>query len=191
MPGLVSINSDMTPAQTLTGGLGVSITSNVTGGHLIALTSAAPTFVDNETVSGSGTNWVLVSPPSPPSSLELFQHLPSFGQILLTPGVDYIASGAAITTANSLAGGSLKAYYRVSPVPSAGNFADNELVTGSGTSWSLANLPNPIASLQLFQAIPGFGQVLLTAGLDYVLSGISITTINSLVGGALRCYYRY
>jgi len=71
------------------------------------------------------------------------------------------------------------------------NFADDETVSGSGTSWTLANTPSPAGSLQLFQDLPGFGLVGLKQGTDYTLSGASITIVNSATSGSLRAWYRY
>jgi hypothetical protein len=110
--GIVSINNDMTPAQILAGGAGVSVVSSGPGAHTIAVTTAVPNFIDNELVSGSGTNWVLVHLPNPAASLLVFQQLTGFGRVLLTPGTDYSVSGAAITTVNSLPAGALTASYR-------------------------------------------------------------------------------
>lgn len=71
------------------------------------------------------------------------------------------------------------------------NFADDETVSGSGTSWTLAHTPSPSASLQLFQEIAGFGGVLLRQGTDYTLTGAAVTTTNSLTAGVLFAWYRY
>lgn len=71
------------------------------------------------------------------------------------------------------------------------NYADNIMVAGSGQNWSLPTIPVPPASLQLFQQLPGFGMILLTQGLDYILSGSVITTFNSLSPGVLWAWYRF
>lgn len=71
------------------------------------------------------------------------------------------------------------------------SFADNEILSGSGTNWTLLHSPSPTASLMLFQRLPGFGGVLLIQGIDYTLSGVTITTINSLSAGVLYAFYRY
>lgn len=65
----------------------------------------------------------------------------------------------------------------------AGGFVDNETVAGSGYSWTLAQTPNPAASLQLFQ-----NGVLLVQGVDYTLTGASITTTYAASG--LTAWYR-
>lgn len=73
------------------------------------------TFVDNETVSGSGTSWTLAGSPSPAASLQLFQHLVGFGDVLLIVGTDYTLAGGTgpgLTTSNSLSAGVLHAWYR-------------------------------------------------------------------------------
>src|ERR1700690_2210646 len=56
------------------------------------------------------------------------------------------------------------------------NFADAEVVEGGATGWTLAYLPNPVKSLQLFVEVPSFGAVLLMNGPDYTIEGIRITT---------------
>jgi len=112
--GVVSINNDLTQAQYLVGGVGITITDTGNGYHLIYATASTGTvhFVDNETVAGSGTIWTLANAPSPPSCLQLFQALPGFGNILLKINVDYTLSGKNISTINSLAAGALTGWYR-------------------------------------------------------------------------------
>lgn len=60
----------------------------------------------------------------------------------------------------------------------------NETVSGSGTSWTLAHIPNPSNSLKLY----GNGQR-LTLTTDYTISGLAITTINSFSAGAVLADY--
>lgn len=63
----------------------------------------------------------------------------------------------------------------------------NEVVSGSGTSWTLANTPVS-GSVKLYGAgarlTPG-------AGNDYTISGATITTVNSYSAGQLLCDYNY
>lgn len=63
----------------------------------------------------------------------------------------------------------------------------NEIVSGSGTSWTLANAPNANGV-----ALYGAG-IRLTpgAGNDYTLSGASITTANSYSAGSLLADYAF
>jgi hypothetical protein len=71
------------------------------------------------------------------------------------------------------------------------NFANNEIVSGSGTNWTLAHSPSPTASLMLFWSLPGFGGILLLPPTDYTLEGNAVTTTHSLRAGALHAFYRY
>lgn len=81
----------------------------------------------------------------------------------------------------------------------APNYADNETVSGSGTSWTLAYSPNPANSLILVQRIPSFGGIVLIQGAlssppivyDYTLSGNVVTTVNSISSGDLIAWYRH
>jgi hypothetical protein len=63
----------------------------------------------------------------------------------------------------------------------------NEVVSGSGTSFTLANTPVS-GSLRLY----GAGQRLTPgAGNDYTISGVTITTVNSYSAGQLLADYNY
>lgn len=69
--------------------------------------------------------------------------------------------------------------------PSA-TFVDNEIVSGTGTAWTLANTP-VAGSVQLY----GNGQYLTPgAGNDYTISGKNITTTNSFTTGTIVAFYR-
>jgi hypothetical protein len=63
-------------------------------------------------------------------------------------------------------------------------FVDNEVVSGSGTSFTLAN--TPIAGSVKIYAL---GQRLIPTN-DYTISGTGITTINSWSSGDLQADYR-
>lgn len=73
-----------------------------------------------------------------------------------------------------------------SSVPSTGTLVDNEIVAGSGTAWTLANVPI-VGSEHLFgerlRLYPG-------ASPDYTISGVNITTTLSYNAGDLLCDYR-
>ena len=73
------------------------------------------------------------------------------------------------------------------------NFADNESVTITAGSGTLAHTPNPSASLQLFAWNTGFGATLLVQGQDYTLAGAVITLGASVppTVGAYRAFYRF
>ena len=76
------------------------------------------------------------------------------------------------------------------------NFADDEIVSGSGTSWTLAHTPTT-GSLILQQYLAGFGPINLWKSEgsplvgDYSISGTTVTTVNSISAGKLRAWYRY
>lgn len=62
----------------------------------------------------------------------------------------------------------------------------DEQVSGSGTSWTLAHTP-VAGTLRLY----GAGQRLTGGGVDYTLSGTTITTNNSYTAGQIRGDYNY
>jgi hypothetical protein len=67
-----------------------------------------------------------------------------------------------------------------------GTFVENEVVSGSGTSWTLANTPVS-GSVKIWA-----GGIRLTpgAGNDYTISGTAITTAQSYSTGSLISDYR-
>lgn len=68
---------------------------------------------------------------------------------------------------------------------SATSFVDNEIVNGSGTSFTLAN--TPIAgSVHLY----GNGQRLTPGGVDFTIVGTAITMVNSFSTGTVLADYR-
>ena len=62
----------------------------------------------------------------------------------------------------------------------------NEVVAGSGTSWTLAHTPNATGV-----ALYAIGQRLIPGGVDYTLSGANITTVLSFSAGTLIADYSY
>jgi hypothetical protein len=62
----------------------------------------------------------------------------------------------------------------------------DEVVSGSGTSFTLAHTPVS-GTLRLY----GSGQRLVPGGVDYTLSGTTITTINSYSATQIRADYNY
>jgi hypothetical protein len=74
----------------------------------------------------------------------------------------------------------------VDVVGGGGNtFVYNEVVSGSGTSWTLAN--TPIVGMQ---AIYANGQR-LTPTVDYTISGANITTVDSWSAGTVLADYQH
>ncbi len=74
----------------------------------------------------------------------------------------------------------------------SGNFVDGEtpsgLMNGSNTTFTLASIPSPAASLALH-----WNGILLSPGVDFTLSSSTISFINGVVpqpGDTLKAYYR-
>lgn len=66
-------------------------------------------------------------------------------------------------------------------------FVYNEIVSGSGTTWTLANIP-----VLGMQALYANGQRLTPgAGNDYTISGAVITTADSWAAGTILADYQY
>jgi hypothetical protein len=126
------------------------------------------------------------------TSLTLFRN-----GILQRAGVDFTLSGSAITfTAGSVPQTSdyVRAYYRHAGAGTATNFNDGELpsgtINGTNLTFTLAATPSPAASLMLYK-----NGALLTQGADYVLSGATVTFVNTTVapqaGDSLTASYRH
>jgi hypothetical protein len=80
------------------------------------------------------------------------------------------------------------AWGNLGSLPVAGaNFADQETPAGSGTNFTLAHSPNPVASLLLF-----WNGILLSSEIDFTLSGNALTLTQSVSGtDQFVCWYRY
>lgn len=68
---------------------------------------------------------------------------------------------------------------------SSTNFADNEVVSGSGTSWTLVHTPTASS-----QHIFANGQRLIPT-VDYSIVGAAITTVLAWSTGTILADYRY
>lgn len=156
--------------------------------------SISTTFIDGEvpsgTINGSNAAFTLANVPNPPSSLSLFRN-----GLLLTQDGDYTLSSNAITFATGAApqpNDVLAAFYRLSvTIPGVG-FVDQETPTGAinGVNgvFTLSQTPSPSTSLAAYR-----NGLLLTAGVDYTLSGAVITFMTGLVpqtSDILSCSYR-
>jgi hypothetical protein len=156
--------------------------------------SVSTTFIDGEvpagTINGSNTAFTLANVPNPPTSLALFRN-----GLLLTQGGDYTLSSNAITFLTGAVPQTsdvLAASYRLSvSIPGVG-FVDQQAPTGAingvNAVFTLAQTPSPTASLAVYR-----NGLLLTAGLDYTLSGAVITFMTGLVpqtSDTLVCSYR-
>jgi uncharacterized protein YoxC len=183
--GITSLNSTVTTMGTTVSGLSTSVTNlNNTVAGLSAtvntLTSggSGAVFVDGETPSGTvnGVNlaFTLSHAPSPTTSLALYRN-----GLMQTPGIDFTLSGSAITflsVSTPQTGDILEAYYRIPGTGASTTFVDAETpggtVNGTNLAFTLANAPNPAASLKLYK-----NGVLMAQGVDYTLSGSAITFI--------------
>jgi len=172
-----------------TDGTGYWTYGNFGGGGGAIPTAIAVLFADAEvpggTINGSNTAFTLANSPDPSGSLELYLN----GQFQ-TSGTDYTLSGNAITmTVAPSTGDSLLAFYRYGS--SGGLFVDDETpsgtINGSNTVFTLANVPNPASSVEVF--LDGMMQ---RAGVDYSLSSATVTFTSAPISGAiLRAYYRF
>lgn len=69
---------------------------------------------------------------------------------------------------------------------SSNSFKYNEIVSGSGTSWTLANVP-----ITGTVALYANGQRLTPGGVDYTISAAAITTVLSWSAGTVLADYQY
>jgi hypothetical protein len=158
-------------------------------------TSVAAAFVDGETpsgiVNGANPTFSLNQAPSPAISLSLYRN-----GIMLRQGLDFTLSGSSVafvTGAVPQADDVLLAFYRVAGAATAVNFADAEIpvgtINGVNTIFTLASIPNPALSLQLFK-----NGTLLKRGTDYTLSAAMVTFVPVSLpktGDVIQAFYRY
>jgi hypothetical protein len=151
-------------------------------------------FVDSEVpagnVDGTNTLFTLTPAPFPTSSVAVWRN-----GVFLTPGVNFTVSGSALTFPGATTpqiGDIILASYRSAAV-SGVNFADAEtpggLVNGANATFTLANVPNPGASLALYR-----NGLHLEAAADYTLNGSTITFLTGQLpqtSDILLCSYRY
>lgn len=193
-----SLGTVTTNVSTLTTSLN-SLTNTVNGlvSTVNALSSVTSTavYVDAQTpsgtINGTNTTFTLPSTPSPVGSLALYRN-----GLLQMVGVDYSLSGAVITFLSGStpqSGDVLQAYYRVPGTGTSNTLVDSEVPTGAvnGTnlSFTLANAPNPAASLKLYK-----NGLLMAQGGDYTLSGAAIAFIQASApqtGDSLLASYRH
>jgi hypothetical protein len=172
-------NSDadqtLTQAQ-LASGVAITITGALTANRHVNLpASIGRLFLFLNGTTG-GHNLIVQVTGAPGATVTVS---PTAGLILL------YSDGTNVTEVSGTGGGS-------SP-----NFADAETPSGScngsNTSFSLANSPSPAGSLILVQrTAAGVGSVLFAGGVDYTLSGASITTVNAPASGdSLLAWYRH
>lgn len=156
---------------------------------VVGSTSPNPIFIiaNNEipvgSVDGVNTTFILEHAPSPAESLQLY-----LNGALQQLGVDYTLSGTTMTMASApLLNSVLVAFYRYT----SSQFVDNEtpvgLINGLNVTFTLANTPSPVLSLQLFLN----GSLQQGGGVDYTLVGDTITFVGApLTGSILLAYYQ-
>ncbi len=156
--------------------------------------STSVTFIDSEapagTINGTNTIFTLANVPNPSTSLALFRN-----GLLLTQGGDYMLAANAITFQTGALpqpNDVLAAFYRLSvSIPGVG-FVDQQTPTGAingvNAVFALAQTPSPANSLEVYR-----NGLLMSAGIDYTLSGAVITFMTGLVPQStdtLSCSYR-
>jgi hypothetical protein len=173
----VGDNQNMT-ATLFIGGLPSSIIIDMIAGY--AVNGAAGTAVASEQVAGGGTAFSLSRTPVVAGTLQLFN-----GATAIWPGVDYTIAGAAVTMNYSVIAGHLHANYQFGSVGLGGTPVAAEQVAGSGTSFTLANVP-VVGTLQLFN-----GATALWPTIDYSITGAVITMNYPVAAGNLWADYQF
>jgi hypothetical protein len=155
--------------------------------------SGAATFVDGEqpagAVDGINMSYQLRTSPEPANSVQFFRN-----GLLLQYGTEYVVSGNVLTVAAMAApqrGDILQAWYRTGG--SVSGIGGPEVPTGAANGvngvFTLANVPQPAASLQLFR-----NGLLQKVGLDFAVEGRTITFMPGCLpqaGDILQANYRY
>jgi hypothetical protein len=155
--------------------------------------SFSTTFIDAEVpagaANGSNTAFTLANVPNPPSGLALFRN-----GLLLRQGGDYTLLSNAITFLTGAVPQTndiLAASYRLAvSLPGVG-FVDQQPPTGAlngvNAAFTLSQTPSPSTSLEVYR-----NGLLLSAGIDYALSGTVITFIAVVpqAGDTLLCSFR-
>ena len=193
---LSALNTTVGGLSTSVTDLGDSLTSLTATVNTLSAAGSNAVFVDAEvpagTVNGVNTAFTLANSPAPTTSLTLFRN-----GLLQRLGIDYTLSGSSITFAAGgvpQGGDLLRAYYRIPGTGTATSFNDGELpsgtINGTNLTFTLASAPSPASSLTLFK-----NGLLLTQGVDYALSGVTVTFANTTVapqtGDLLTASYRH
>lgn len=132
-------------------------------------------YTDNELVTGSGTAFTLAATPTLGTER-------IYGQRRrLRSGTDYTISGASVTTVLSFSTGDILADYQTAV--DSGNVT-SEIVSGSGTAFTLAN--TPVGHIELYDP----SGLRLYEGTDFSISGVNITTTLSYSAGDILADYR-
>lgn len=153
------------------------------GQQTAAATTAATTVVSNtNTVTGNGD----VTGPSGATPGDFVQFADGTGKVIQDGGLSLTTDGTLAAASDLLipSENAVKTYVDSKVL----HFADNEVVAGSGTAWTLAHTPSPLGSLLLFVVATG---LFLTQGTGYTIVGAAVTTIASYSAGGLVAFYRY
>ena len=192
---LANLNSSVGGLNTTVTSLGNSLAALTATVNTLSASGSNTVFVDAETpggtMNGTNTAFTLANIPAPTTSLTVFRN-----GLLQRVGIDFTLSGSAITfAAGSVPQASdyLRAYYRTPGTGTATSFNDAELpsgtINGTNLTFTLAATPSPAASLTLYK-----NGMLLTQGVDYALSGATVTFANTTVapqvGDSLTVSYR-
>lgn len=192
----VTANSNaISTLQSTVAALNSTITSlQNTVSSLSAGSTAA--FSDAEaplgSINGSNATFTLAKSPAAPTSVALYKN-----GVLQSYGTDFTVSGQTVTFASASlpqSGDLVQAFYRTTGTGTTATFVDNEVpggtINGANTTFTLANAPNPSASLKLYK-----NGVLLAQNIDYTLSGATITFVNTKAapqaGDSLLASYRH
>jgi uncharacterized protein YoxC len=193
---LANLNSSVGGLNTTVTSLDISLTALTATVNTLSASGSNAVFVDAETpggtMNGTNTAFILANTPAPTTSLTVFRN-----GLLQRVGTDFTLSGSAITfAAGSVPQASdyLRAYYRTPGTGTATSFNDAELpsgtINGTNLTFTLATTPRPAASLTLYK-----NGMLLTQGVDYTLSGATVTFANTTVapqvGDSLTVSYRH
>lgn len=194
---------------SFTGGAGITITGNsialttpvtVALGGTNATTASITSFnnITGYTASGAtgttSTNLVFSTSPTLVTPTLGVASATTVNKVTLTTPATgstlTIADGKTLTASNTLTftgtDGSSVAFGTGGTVVYTATFVDNEIVSGSATTFTLAN--TPVAGSEHIFAV---GQRLkVGAGNDYTISGVTITTANSWAAGDLIADYR-
>lgn len=127
------------------------------------------------------------------------------GPMTLTPTLGYMVNGSPSLAMAPHQGANVffanrawTAFVGATIIPAVPNFADSEVVAGSGTAWVLAHTPAagcvPVVVVQVdsINGSVGGGLVLLKGqNPGFSIAGVNITTTNPYAAGHLYAWYRF
>lgn len=122
------------------------------------------------------------------------------GDVLAGPGIGPQASevvginGAALPASSAYVGTNSSRQIVPAATPTAPTVITNEVISGSGTAWTLVHAPGAGIVPIIAVMVAGFGGVPLFLGATpgFTITGANLTTTNSYLAGALRAlWYQY